>query len=540
MRCLAENYELENNTVNLLDRFQQQAARTPDRPALITAKAQSSFSELERRSAQAAQMLSAKGLRAGDVALVFQPMSVCLYEVLLALFRLGMVALFVDPQAGRDTIVHAVARCRPKALIACHKAQWLRLLSPAVAAIPHKLATAAWFPGATSWQRLAAYAPAPEVTDVDDDHPALITFTSGATGRPKAALRTHGFLCRQHRVLEKHLDLRPGQLDLTTLPVFVLANLGSGVTSLIPDANLLRPGHIRPARVLRQIRQYRPQRSAGSPAFYLRLAQAVAVTGETLPQFETIYTGGAPVYPRTLDALRKMAPRARLVAVYGSTEAEPIAHLDDSQIDTSAIERMHTGHGLLAGTPVDDIELKIIRMQWGQAIATLTAAEFHALQLPAGQTGEIVVSGAHVLPGYLDGIGDQETKFAVEGRRWHRTGDAGYLDHRHRLWLMGRCSARLQDTDGELYPFAVEAAALQQHAVRHAALIQDGGRRLLVIECHKGRVVDHDRLLQTLRWAKIDRIREVRKIPMDKRHNAKVDYPALYRQLRCRDTPGRP
>ena len=76
--------------------------------------------------------------------------------------------------------------------------------------------------------------------------PALVTFTSGSTGAPKAAVRTHGFLLEQHRVLAESLRLTPDDLDLTTLPIFVLANLGSGVCSLIPDADLRHPGAIEP------------------------------------------------------------------------------------------------------------------------------------------------------------------------------------------------------------------------------------------------------------------------------------------------------
>ena len=61
------------------------------------------------------------------------------------------------------------------------------------------------------------------------------------------------------------------------------------------------------------------------------------------------------------------------------------------------------------------------------------------------QPGEIVVSGAHVGAGYVGGVGDAETKFRVGEVIWHRTGDAGYLDAHGRLWLLGRCSARIAD-----------------------------------------------------------------------------------------------
>ena len=86
-----------------------------------------------------------------------------------------------------------------------------------------------------------------------------------------------------------------------------------------------------------------------------------------------------------------------------------------------------------------------------------------------------------MLTGYLHGTGDSETKMRVGDRVWHRTGDAGYLDDRGRL-LMGRCSARIDDAHGTLYPFAVEAAAQAVDGIARAALIARDGARLLAIE----------------------------------------------------------
>ena len=57
----------------------------------------------------------------------------------------------------------------------------------------------------------------------DAETPAIITFTSGSTGVPKAAVRTHGFLLAQHRSLARTLTHEVGDMDLTTLPVVLLA-----------------------------------------------------------------------------------------------------------------------------------------------------------------------------------------------------------------------------------------------------------------------------------------------------------------------------
>jgi acyl-CoA synthetase (AMP-forming)/AMP-acid ligase II len=190
------------------------------------------------------------------------------------------------------------------------------------------------------------------------------------------------------------------------------------------------------------------------------------------------------------------------------------------------------GSGLLAGPPVEAIRLRILRDQWGRPIGPYTEAEFATHCLPPEQPGEIVVSGPHVLSGYLHGHGNDETKFQVNSVTWHRTGDAGYLDAQGRLWLLGRCVARVDDTHGTLYPFAAECAVYQDQRVRRAAVVAHQGRRLLAVEFFDREAhLDLAAIRKTLAWACLDEVRVCRQIPVDGRHNAKIDYPGLRRLL---------
>ena len=72
------------------------------------------FSELDRAAARSANLLEQSGLRRGDPVLVFQPMSLELYVALLAVFRLGLVAMFLDPSAGREHIERCCALHAPR------------------------------------------------------------------------------------------------------------------------------------------------------------------------------------------------------------------------------------------------------------------------------------------------------------------------------------------------------------------------------------------------------------------------------------------
>jgi acyl-CoA synthetase (AMP-forming)/AMP-acid ligase II len=261
-----------------------------------------------------------------------------------------------------------------------------------------------------------------------------------------------------------------------------------------------------------------------------RLLDECESSGATLSSLSSIFIGGAPVFPGLLRKAKQFCPQARVWAVYGSTEAEPMAEIALPDIAKEDFDGMEQGKGLLAGRPVSSISLRVIRDAWGTPIPALDPAAFERLMTSVGEPGEIVVSGGHVLRGYLNGEGDAETKFEVDGARWHRTGDLGYLDTSGRLWLLGRCNGKIQDERGTLYPFAVECAAMQDAAVRRAALAAVAGRRVLAIEGEK--TLSLEAIRKSLSWARLDQVVRLERVPVDKRHNAKIDYVALARELR--------
>ena len=491
-----------------------------------------SFGKLQQQVKQATALLWQAGLRPGDEVLVFQPMSLELYVALIAIFRLGLIAMFIDPSAGLEHIERCCSLFPPKAFIGGPKAHILRLLSPALRRIPRTFAIGVHLPGAIPWSRAESMEPRAEIFQAGPETPALLTFTSGSTGQPKAALRTHGFLLAQHRALELHFGGQVGETNLTTMPIFVLANLASGVTSLIAAGNLRKPGCIDAGPIIEQIERYRPARAEASPAFWERVIDHCRERGQNLPQLRVIYAGGAPVFPRVLDGLQEIAPQAEIVSVYGSTEAEPIAHVARGSLSAEDFAGMSEGRGLLVGVPAPELSVRILREQWGKVLGAYTAQAFAADCQPAGAPGEIVVSGEHVLPGYVHGRGDEETKFRVGCTIWHRTGDMGYFDAQGRLWLLGRCSAQIKDARGTLCPFTVECAISANPAIKRAAAAEVCGRRVLALELREhASSLDKEALAQAVAWAGIDSIQVYRHLPVDKRHNAKIDYPALKRLL---------
>jgi acyl-CoA synthetase (AMP-forming)/AMP-acid ligase II len=515
---------------NLAEHLLRVARERPDQPALVDCcggrERSWSFARLAADTARAAAALRAAGLRAGDVLLLWQPMSAELYILLIGAWRAGLVALFMDPGQHRRHKAAGALLWPPRALAGPWQAHLLSWTVPGLRGQLRRFITAGWFPGA---RRLALDAAEPADTllaECDDDTPALVTCTSGSTGEPKAIVRTHGFLRRQHEVLVRELELQPGQIDLTGMPIFVLANLGSAVTSLIPAGNIARPGAIEPAPVLAQVRRWHPDRAIAAPAFWERLLQGGAVP--ELAALRKIFTGGGPVHGELMQRLRHAAPQAQVTAVYGSTEAEPMAHI--TAAEWSALPAQ-AGRWLPAGAIVEGMDVRVLADHWGQPLPSWTPQEFAAQQLPPGQVGEIVVAGALVIPGYLHGRGDAETKIRVGNIIWHRTGDAGCIDAAGRLWLAGRCAAKVRLGERVLYPLEVELCARQVRDVRRCALVQCGDHVILAVEADAAETSAAVRQHLVAHQFTGVQVRRVPHLPMDRRHNSKIDLVALRARL---------
>lgn len=521
------------NIITLLD---EAAHRTPDVAAIIDGplgrERSTSFAKIRTRSMQIAALLARSGLSRGDGIVILIPMSAVLYTVIAAALRLGAVPVFIDPDQAAAQLGRCHGALPLKAFVGSPLACLFRLLKPELRAIKPVFVAEGWFPGTTSLGLANRMAPVGyTVTDLDEA-PAMLSFTSGSTGAAKGLLRSHRLLLATQEILAHHLDLRPGSINLATMPALVMANLGRGVTSLIPGVDLRHPGAADPARIAGAITRWKAESLLASPTLVEHLADHCLALGRPLDSLRSVFTGGAPVFPRVLDKSAQVSPLAVVTALYGSTEAEPIALLSHDEMTSTDRAAIRQGAGLPAGKPVAEIKLSILQDRWGEPLAGVTEEAMQTLALPPRTRGEIVVSGPHVSAGYLNGQGDAETKFRVGDTVWHRTGDSGWLDEQDRLWLTGRCAERMGEAPGAVYPLMMEAALADHPHFARATLVTHHGNRLLVLEMRQGATPPVlEELKEGLPWAGIDRLVTLPHIPLDRRHNAKIDFPALLHEI---------
>lgn len=419
--------------------------------------------------------LDARGC--GSHVLVLHPMGIELYVALLGVIWGGRTAVLVDPSIDRRRLDRALSRIGLDAFAGSPKAHLLRLLVPALRGL-----------GLYAWRRLDG-APGPRRSPGEE--PALITFTTGTTGVPKAIGRSHAFLLAQHAILAGHMGLGVDDVDLPTLPVFLLNSLAAGATCVLPDGDLRDVASIDPGRVLAQIDRHGVTTSSGSPAFFAPLAARVLREGPR-EGLRKVFVGGARVRPALLGDLRRAFPAARIEVVYGSTEAEPIATIDAE----SALAEADGVDGTCVGAPVPGVTVRLL-------------------------DHEVLVAGAHVVRAYYRDTGaDAANKLRDGDTIWHRTGDAGWQDEQGRLWLVGRVGEQVAGA----WPFPVEARAERVAGVTAAALADVGGEPVLA---YVGTAAP-----EAVTAAAGVRAVRVERIPVDPRHRAKTDRAALATLLR--------
>ena len=469
----------------ILDAFAETIDRRGPRPAIVEGNGRTaSFDDMDRLSRSLAAGFASRGIGQGDRVLMAMPVGIDLYACLAALWRIGATAVFPEPAMGLSGLRYAARATRPKAFLASGPYRYLAFVVPEL-----------WRVGKRLSPRWGDDAVAPEIRASAEDV-ALISFTSGSTGEPKAIARSHAFMMAQHKAISPLLEsTSQEERDLVAFPVFVLVCLALGTTAVLPAWKLTRHDRVDAAAIHAQIKRQAITRLLVPPVICETLSNA-----ESLPPVKAVFTGGGPVFPDTLDRLARLQSGLRLIAVYGSTEAEPIAHLDFGTVSQADFETMRSGSGLLAGQPVDAIDVVI-------------------------DDDEILVAGPHVNESYLDTARNAETKLVRDGRVWHRTGDAGRFDAEGRLWLLGRTDSRIGGVD----PFCVETAARFWPGARRSALASLDGRPVLAVAGNRGQLEQWRSLAADLG---VSDVRHVRDIPLDRRHRSKTDQPALRRLLR--------
>ena len=505
--------------MTIISKIKELREKYPEKAALIDVKTGSriTFSQIDDKSDRICIYLKKKKFRKGDKILVFVPIGIEFYLILMAIFKMGLQAVFIDPYAGLEHINRCCEMISPEGIIGSGKTLLKGFFLKGIRKIDKKINYMKMIKETekiTSINNL-------EFKEINENTPALISFTSGSTGFPKIIMRTHGFLLGQHNVLERNLKFREGTAVYSSFPIFLLSHMAAGATVFIPDINWQKPSESNFQDIVQCIRKNNIENIILPPVIFENITECCKKDGIQLNNVQTVYTGGAPVFPRLMEKIRKIFINAEINALYGASEAEPISRLNFEDITEDDIKNMKNGDGLLAGNIVGGLELKIEKIQ-EKKLDRNFAEENNNVETNSEVRGEILVKGENVVNGYLNVQKNPDEK-------WHRTGDMGYINSNGQLVLLGRVKGRIQLGEKIYYPFAVETAFSFCKILKKSVLTSKNGKLYLLVERnleYKGNLSEDIEIIRLKKKFEIFKIIET-EIPMDKRHNSKTDYKKL-------------
>ena len=411
---------------NLAEVLLAPAQTTPDAVALRAGADVVTYRELEARAARVAGALRSEGVEPGARVTIEGHNSVAFVASYLGVLRAGAVVVPLNPHAPDPELDREVGT-----------------VEPAVVLGPPLDGTGDAEPADT----------APR----DGSDVAVLLFTAGTAGAPKAAMLTHGNLASNIRQVLDHpgLALDAGDVSLGVLPLFHVFGLNAVLgIGLAAGASTVLLDHFDAAGAVHAVRNHLVSVLAGVPAMYHAF---LALDDDTAPpeSFESVRLAVSGAAPLDEDLLEGMRKRFSVVVHdgYGLTEASPI-------VTTSAIGRREPSAGSI-GPPLPGVDVRLVDADGGDVLP--------------GDPGEIWVRGPNVFPGYWRDADATSRALTPDG--WLRTGDVAVADDEGGLSLVDRAKDLIIVSGFNVYPAEVEEALLEHPDVAEAAAVGEPDTR---------------------------------------------------------------
>jgi acyl-CoA synthetase (AMP-forming)/AMP-acid ligase II len=531
---------------NIADFLPEMAVRQPNATAIICPWGRRggslTYDQLNTRSARIARGLEKVGIGHGVRTVLMVPPGLDLFPLAFGLFRAGAVPVLVDPGIGLKHLKACLGNAEPEAFVGVPRAQAARtLLGWARSTLRKKITVGKrlFWGGHTldEIEEIGRDADADAVATTRADDIAAIVFTSGSTGPPKGVVYRHQNFAAQVDAIRDAYDIKPGEVNLPTFPLFALFDPALGMTTVVPDMDPTRPARVDPSKIIEPIREHGVTIMFGSPALLDTVGRWGAERGVNLESVRCVISAGAPVPPRVIERFQSLLrDDAAIHTPYGATESLPVATTSSHEILSETRHATDRGAGTCVGYPVPSIEAEIITIDDGPI-----EHWDESLKVGAGETGEIVVKGPQVTREYYNATNHTAlAKITDGGAVRHRMGDLGYFDEQGRLWFCGRKSQRVRAADGTLFTVPCESVFNTHPEVFRTALVGVGkaGEELpvLCVELEPGvSRSERERIRSELLGlgAGFEHTKTIRKVlfhpafPVDIRHNAKIGRGAL-------------
>ncbi len=420
---------------NLADLVNIAAQNRPRHPAVVTENRVTTWSEVEWQVRAVASGLIARGLTPGSRVAIVQRNTLEFVTSYFGILRAGMIAVPLNV-GYTATEMRAMLGDVDAALVLADAGSQEALRQLDVPVV---------YTGSEEWRRFTVGSSPLPTDPTDPESLAVLLFTSGTSGRPKAAMLTHRALAAnldQLAALQDPPGLSPDDIVLCVLPLFHIYALNATLGLVARQhASIVLLDRFDAGTALQAVGKHKVTNVAGAPPMYVAWSAqeglADALAGVRL------LVSGAAALPRTVMAQYETLVGMPIWEGYGMTECSPVI--------TASLRSGRPKPGFV-GQPLEGVEVQL-RDQDGDAVKD-------------GDPGEIFVRGANVFSGYWpDGSGGPDD----EG--WFATGDVAFADQDGDLRLVDRRKDLIIVSGFNVYPREVEEALLHLPGVMEVAVM---------------------------------------------------------------------
>ena len=425
------------------------ARRTPGAPAVGDGACRVDYATLAAAAGRFADLLRARGLRAGDRAALVLPNR---YEAVVACYGCwlaGVVAVPLNAQASRRELAAWLSHCEP-ALVLLEAdnteatiAAGLAGLGDCCLALPQGRDA--------DWPAVATAGDTPDA-HADPAALALILYTSGTTGAPKGVALTHANLHANVAAVVEDLGLGATDCTVSVLPFYYAYGASVLHTHLAAGACIvLEANLVFPRLVVDALEREAATGFSGVPSTFSLLLDSGALDRRRLPRLRYVTQAGGAMPVALVRRLLAVLPDVRVHVMYGQTEAT-------ARLASVPPDRLDDKPGS-AGRPLRGVRLQV-RDEAGRP-------------LPPASEGEVWAAGPGIMQGYWR---DPAATALVLRDGWLRTGDIGHVDADGYLFLAGRRSDMIKTGAHRVHPLDVEEALLEHPGISEVAVagVDDG------------------------------------------------------------------
>jgi long-chain acyl-CoA synthetase len=415
----------------------------PQHTALLRDGHAVTFLELDVRVRRIAAALRRRGFLSGERLAFLMPNGADYIELVYACSLLGVIAVPINTRYAGAEIDRLLEDARPRGLIRHSKfsAPTVRL----------------------EWEHVIDLNPLDDAEEelyagefYDPDAILVLLYTSGTTGAPKGAALTHANIFSNIHDLNYWLAYREKAVFLHASPMFHIADFPAMFAAPVFGAAQLTLPRFDPASFCASVQTNGVTHTVLVPSMINTLCQFRELAAFNLDSLDVLAYGGSPIAPALVREVRRALPKAKLLQVYGLSEAGFLTGLTDAE---------HTDDRLQScGRPCPGIDLRVIDAA-GKPVAS-------------GELGDLVARGPGIMRGYWHDIeedlpGDEssldETAEALRGGFFH-TGDIGRQDKDGYFYIVDRAKEMIVSGGENVYSGEVEAAIYEIPEVKEAAV----------------------------------------------------------------------